>query len=102
VVYGTAYDEISKKERSLQICRLRKYGFELLAANAQRPFFFADVGLAGAFFAEIFLERGFLGAALGGGAAARSGRGGTARIRHFGPEPIKSSRWAFRRASRTK
>ena len=29
-------------------------------------------------------------------------RGGMARIKHFGPEPIRSSLWAFSRASRTK
>ena len=45
------------------------------------------------------LEISFL-PTLGGG--AEFCRGGTARIRHFGLEPIRSSRWAFNRASRTK
>ena len=33
---------------------------------------------------------------------APPGLGGTARIKHLGSEPIKSSRWAFISASRTK
>ena len=37
-----------------------------------------------------------------GGTLLPGARGGTARIKHFGPEPIKSSRCAFKSASRTR
>ena len=43
-----------------------------------------------------------LDGALGGGAEGLSVLGGTARIRHFGPEPIRSSRCALSSASRTR
>ena len=49
----------------------------------------------------LFLWKGgFLPITGGGGLWV--GRGAMARIRHFGPEPIKSSRWAFKRASFTR
>lgn len=47
-------------------------------------FFWADVFFAGV----VRLPAGF----FGGGAVGLPCRGGMARIRHFGPEPIKSSR----------
>ena len=50
------------------------------------------VGFAGPFFAG----------ALGGGALFLVCPGGTARIRHLGPEPMRSSRWALSSASLTK
>ena len=43
-----------------------------------------------------------LGGALGGGVVWLPALGGTARIRHLGPLPIRSSRWALIRASRTR
>ena len=55
---------------------------------------FAEAGgafLSGAF-AGGFLANVFLTGAFGGGALWVPVRGGTARIRHLGPEPIKSSR----------
>ena len=45
---------------------------------------------------------GFLGAALGGGEPWPPDLGGKDRIRHLGPEPMRFSRWAFSRASRTR
>ena len=39
---------------------------------------------------------------LGGGVVFPLDLGGTARIRHLGPEPIRSSRWALISASFTK
>ena len=65
-----------------------------------RPF--ARMGFAGAFGVGFFPGDFFFGGALGGGAVCFPGLGGTARIRHLGPEPIKSSRWAFSSASRTR
>ena len=69
--------------------------------------FFA--GLGGVFFATGlpagFLDVGFVGARLPvgfGGNLLLPCRGGIARIKHFNPEPIKSSRCAFIKASRTK
>ena len=52
-------------------------------------------GLAGGFFP-------FLGGTLGGGAVGLSVLGGMARMRHLGPEPMRSSRWAVINASRTR
>ena len=43
-----------------------------------------------------------LAVGLGGGAVGFPIFGGTARIKHFGPEPMRSSRCAFINASRTK
>ena len=54
----------------------------------------------GALRAGFPLEAGFAGGL--DGKARPLGRGGTARIRHLGPEPIRSSRWAFSSASRTR
>lgn len=54
------------------------------------------------YFRRPFLGAGFAGGFLGGWTEDDPWRGGTARIRHFGPEPIKSSRWAFNSASRTR
>ena len=55
-----------------------------------------DAGLAAAFAAGFAgaLEAGFLpfAGSLGGGAVTLVGLGGTARIRHLGPEPMRSSR----------
>lgn len=69
--------------------------------------FFAGLGavrFAGAFAAGRF-PAGFAGGRFPvglGGSFAFPCLGGIARIRHLGPEPIKSSRWAFIKASRTK
>ena len=49
-----------------------------------------------------FFGDGFRPAGLGGGAEGLPCLGGTARIKHLGPEPIRSSRWAFRSASYTR
>ena len=45
--------------------------------------------LTGGFFATGLPETGFLG-----GGAVGVALGGTARTRHLGPEPMRSSRWA--------
>ena len=70
---------------------------------------FADLGLAGAgFLGAGFVEVAFLGGALflenvlGGGAEGFPSRGGIARIKHLGPEPMRSSRWALSSASLTR
>ena len=54
-------------------------------------FFFLGLGLVNVFTMCFF-----------GGAVRFVGLGGTARIRHFGPDPIRSSRCAFKSASFTK
>ena len=54
------------------------------------------------FLAEHRLTRTDCVVALGGGVVDLPILGGTARIRHLGPEPIRSSRWAAISASRTK
>ena len=48
------------------------------------------------------LDGAFLEGALGGGAVCLVCPGGTARIRHLGPEPMRSSRWALSNASLTR
>lgn len=58
---------------------------------------FAGEGGFFAFFADCF--------GLGGADGRVTGlpvRGGTARMRHLGPEPMRSSRWALSSASRTR
>ena len=61
------------------------------------PIFFGAGGAG--FFLEAALGRAALGAGLAG---AELCLGGTARIRHLGPEPMRSSRCAFRSASFTR
>lgn len=60
------------------------------------------VALGGAFRAGALPLGSAFGGALGGGALWPPALGGTARIRHLGPEPMRSSRWAASKASRTR
>ena len=55
-----------------------------------RPF--VRMGFGGAFGAGFFPGDFFMPGAFGGGAVCFPVLGGTARIRHLGPKPIKSSR----------
>ena len=77
--------------------------FQFFGIHHQRFFLIGDLdagffttGFAAGFFGGAFLPLAFI---LGGGAVTLSLRGGMARIRHLGPEPIKSSRWALISAS---
>ena len=63
--------------------------------------FGALAGFLGLALAADFMG-GFLPVGLGGGAVGLPSRGGIARIRHLGQEPMRSSRWAFSSASRTR
>ena len=54
------------------------------------------------FLAENQLTRSDCLIALGGGVVYPPAVGGMARIRHLVPEPMRSSRWALRRASFTR
>ena len=66
-------------------------------------FFFGAAGFLGAGLAAGRLPlAGALGGALGGGAVGFPCLGGMARMRHLGPEPMRSSRWAVKSASFTK
>jgi len=84
-----------RKAVHLHIYFLRLFG----RAGAALAAGFAGAFRAGAFGGAFLAGAGFFPGALGGAAVVR---GGTARIRHLGPEPIRSSRWAFKSASFTK
>jgi len=82
------------------------YGATLRCAIVYQRFFFTGdlatgffaAGLADALAGTFFALDG----SLGGGAVTLEGLGGTARIRHLGLEPMRSSRCAAMRASRTR
>lgn len=88
-MYGTFYATNIKTEQAAPGRELLVYLRFLLAT-----------GLGGAFL-KAGLPVVFLAGGLGGGVWPPC-RGGTARIRHLGPDPMRSSRWAFIKASRTR